>query len=429
MIRRIEPGGCVPANRWDRLDPPELGRWEPSILVTVVIPAYGGQEDLDRVLAGLAAQSYPGRLLEVLIADDGSEPPITAPSQIRIERQSHDGFGLARARNLGAAAASGEVLIFLDADMVPERRFVEAHARWHHATAGALVMGFRRHTEIGHLTADRVRELVAAGRLSQVAMEHDLGVPDWLEAHFARTEEATQSVPDLFRMVTGGNFSITRADYRALGGTSEAFCEYGGEDRELAFRAQVDGLLFIPERQAFAWHQGSGGWQAEDIEARKAEADTRLAEYIADQSVRPLGTRAEARPTVTVVADTDQDRLHAQLEAGGFRDFEVVAAAEQGWAYSPIRLDVAPGVMFEPGALAEIVRRVRNPQLGRLELRSGDAVLAAATLRRARRRAERCGLAPDDIEATGFGTEAVDAAAVGLSKLTRRRRWRGARRS
>jgi len=414
----MEPLPCVSGNRWDLLDPPVIGAWEPHMRVTVVVPAFGGQPDLDRVLAGLANQTYPSALLEIVVADDGSDPPIAVPTGVELARQAHDGFGLASARNLGARQAGGEILIFLDADMVPERQFVEAHARWHHMHADALVMGFRRHTELGHLGVEHVGELVASDAISATAMEHDLGVPEWLEAHFRRTDDATQNVADLFRFVTGGNFSIQAADYQFLGGTSDTFREYGGEDRELAFRAQVDGMLFVPERRAFAWHQGPGGWQADDIDVRKAEADRRLALYIADQSVRPSGTVVEGRPMVTVVADGVESagQVNNMLSNSEFRDFEIVASPEAGWTFSPIRLSIAEGLDLGPASLAKVVGLIRNPQLGRLEVLVDDEPVAVAILRRAQRRSERCGVNLGDLDTVGFGSKRISGAEVGISK-------------
>ena len=137
----------VKGNDWRVLEPAKIGEGTPSLSVTVVIPCYMGQTQLTLTLAGLAYQTYPSHLIEVLVVDDGSQPPIHIPSGVSLNAsvvsQERDGFGLARARNLGARQAEGELLIFLDCDMIPESQFVEAHARWHQAYDRALTMGFR----------------------------------------------------------------------------------------------------------------------------------------------------------------------------------------------------------------------------------------------------------------------------------------------
>jgi cellulose synthase/poly-beta-1,6-N-acetylglucosamine synthase-like glycosyltransferase len=54
-------------NDYTALEAPPLGDWDPVLGVSIVIPAYGHQDKLDLVLAGLAAQSYPDHLMEVIV--------------------------------------------------------------------------------------------------------------------------------------------------------------------------------------------------------------------------------------------------------------------------------------------------------------------------------------------------------------------------
>ena len=78
----------VHGNDWRSLDPGEIGHWEPTQRVTVVVPCYNGQEPLALTFAALANQTYPMDLLEVVIADDGSDPPITVPPGAPFEARS-----------------------------------------------------------------------------------------------------------------------------------------------------------------------------------------------------------------------------------------------------------------------------------------------------------------------------------------------------
>ena len=45
-------------------------------------PALGGQDKLDLVLAALSEQTYPSHLMEAVVVDDGTEPPLTLPSTV-----------------------------------------------------------------------------------------------------------------------------------------------------------------------------------------------------------------------------------------------------------------------------------------------------------------------------------------------------------
>uniref|UniRef100_UPI0013B46150 glycosyltransferase n=1 Tax=Nonomuraea lactucae TaxID=2249762 RepID=UPI0013B46150 len=71
-------GMRVRGNDYRVLRPPE--RFEPSLRVSVIVPAYGGQDKLDLVLAALARQTYPAGLTEVVVVDNGSSPPLRLPA-------------------------------------------------------------------------------------------------------------------------------------------------------------------------------------------------------------------------------------------------------------------------------------------------------------------------------------------------------------
>jgi glycosyltransferase involved in cell wall biosynthesis len=88
--------------------------------VTIVIPVFNGAVDLEKCLAGIGASATVP--LEVIVVDDGS----TDGSRAVVERFGARVLGTggrcgpAKARNLGAREAKGDVLFFLDADVVAQ---------------------------------------------------------------------------------------------------------------------------------------------------------------------------------------------------------------------------------------------------------------------------------------------------------------------
>ena len=183
---------AVHGNDWRSLDPPKIGRWTPTQRVTVVVPCYNGQEPLALTFAALANQTYPMDLLEVVVADDGSDPSITvppgAPFEARVVAQERAGFGLARARNTGAADATGSILVFLDCDMVPEPDQIEAHARWHHLDDRILTLGFRHHVDFDGITEADVR---AADRIEDLMGSRSVSSPQWIAPRLTPTCSAS----------------------------------------------------------------------------------------------------------------------------------------------------------------------------------------------------------------------------------------------
>ena len=86
-------------------------------LVSVIIPTYNRADLVQQAVASVKAQTY--RDFEIVVVDDGGTDgtyeTLAAGRELRVLR--HPGRrGVAAARNLGAAAARGEWLAFLDSD-------------------------------------------------------------------------------------------------------------------------------------------------------------------------------------------------------------------------------------------------------------------------------------------------------------------------
>jgi len=85
--------------------------------VSVVIPVYNAASHLQQCLESLGASTVPP--LEYIVVDDGStddSPRIAARHGAKV-LSTGGRLGPARARNIGAEAASGEIVFFLDADV------------------------------------------------------------------------------------------------------------------------------------------------------------------------------------------------------------------------------------------------------------------------------------------------------------------------
>ena len=243
-------------NDWRSVDLASTTAFTPSEPVSVVVPYFEAPAALALTLAGLEAQTYPRDLFEVVIVDDGSQTPLAAPPSplcVRTVHQEDRGYGLARARNTGVRAARFDIVVFLDADMITEAGWLEAHARWHHAVADALTLGFYARVSAAGLTAEMVRD--RTGSVDDLLANRDID-PPWIERHMVRTEGFTSRHDDLFRAVSGGNLGIRRDFCHAVGGFDESFTRFGTEDVELGYRAYTRGGLLVPVPDAFAWHQG-----------------------------------------------------------------------------------------------------------------------------------------------------------------------------
>lgn len=86
-------------------------------LISIIIPVYNRPTVLKRALTSVYVQSYPN--IEVIVIDDGSEPPVQPLLKdlfphTRFVQQAH--AGVSAARNHGIRLARGRWIAFLDSD-------------------------------------------------------------------------------------------------------------------------------------------------------------------------------------------------------------------------------------------------------------------------------------------------------------------------
>ena len=92
--------------------------------VSVIIPAYNSQATIATCLQSLSRQSLKPK--EIIVVDGGSRDGTAETAKrfsVRLFRRPHQGPGLSR--NFGAHHATGDILVFVDADMEFDRQFLK----------------------------------------------------------------------------------------------------------------------------------------------------------------------------------------------------------------------------------------------------------------------------------------------------------------
>ncbi|MCC5581594.1 glycosyltransferase family 2 protein [Microtetraspora sp. AC03309] len=250
----------IPANDHGVIEGvPALGEWTPRLSVSVVIPTSGSRGTLPLALAGLAAQTYPRHLLEVIVVDDGEQPmlrlPEIRPERTRLIRPKDGRWGKPHACNLGASTAEGDVVHWLDDDLVLFPDHVEAQMRWHHLADYLVVLGHPRFVgpDPSELSPNEVLAAAEAGAVAKLFHEED-STPQWTEKRWNRTSDLRTAGVDAFSVHVGATSSLPAALFRAVGGMDESLML--GEDTELGYRLAQAGAVFVPDRAARAWHLG-----------------------------------------------------------------------------------------------------------------------------------------------------------------------------
>jgi glycosyltransferase involved in cell wall biosynthesis len=188
---------------------PDTAGAQRALAVSVVIPTVGRPDALDRCLAALPA---PGPALEIIVVDDrpaGSPGGLVVgamPPGVRTLRSG--GSGAAGARNAGARAATGEVLVFLDDDLVPAPGLIDRHRAAHAGDTDVFAVGY---------SPPRPAQDTWVARAAGL----------WWEDHFAAMARRDRFwATDLL----SGNVSLRRERFLALGGFSEQFGRLRRED-------------------------------------------------------------------------------------------------------------------------------------------------------------------------------------------------------
>ena len=93
--------------------------------VSVIIPAYNEEKDIGNCLNSLKKQRYKN--FEIIVVDDGStdntKKIVKIYKNIRLIKGEHKGPGFSR--NLGARRARGQILVFVDADMMFRKDYIK----------------------------------------------------------------------------------------------------------------------------------------------------------------------------------------------------------------------------------------------------------------------------------------------------------------
>lgn len=397
-------GTALPGNRWDLLD----GQWpgRPP-RVSVIVAHYDQPAQLDRTLRALARQDHPAERTEILVVDDGSPRPPVVPPGIRLLRQEDRGFRLAAARNLGARAATGDVLVFLDADTAPEPGYLRALTRLPALAPDVLTVGRRRHADLTGTAPDLPVERLGPAR--------ELPEPQWLVDAHRRSRDLLDADDRSYRHVIGAVTACSRELFDATGGFAESFTSYGGEDWEWAYRAWLAGAVLAHVPAAVAWHDGpewSDRGDGSTLAAKNAEA-LRLADLIPVPGSRGRGLPA-AHADLAVLppegASPAQRFLALDSVCAGLPG-AVATDALDGPVFDRVRVEIRLDrtLRTRGTAVADAVAQLDAEQLGEIALHDPQGrrllrIRARRALARARRWGrddlfDRADLVTDQVEA------------------------------
>ncbi|MDA8085250.1 MAG: glycosyltransferase family 2 protein [Nitrospiraceae bacterium] len=211
--------------------------------LSLIIVTYNKPVYLEKVLEAVRIQTE--RPDEVLIADDGSGPETGAlidewrrslPCPLLHVWHEDKGFRAAKIRNEAIKKSSGDYIVILDGDCVPERHFVSDHAslarKKFFFQGKRLLLGKRISGSFDPSMAARKSYLFRLFLDGEIKNSHHLLRMSFLPAFRDGRLKGTRSC----------NMGFFRDDLIAVNGFNEDFTGWGREDSELVARLYRYGL-------------------------------------------------------------------------------------------------------------------------------------------------------------------------------------------
>jgi O-antigen biosynthesis protein len=196
--------------------------------VSVIVCSYNGAKTLDRCLASLRQVEYPD--YEVILVDDGSTDNTReiAAKHPWVRAIHQENKGLSAARNIGAEAATGEIIAYTDSDCM-------ADPEWLYFLVGTLLGG--EYAGVGGPNISPPAE-----NWVQACVAAAPGGP----SHVLLTDVIAEHIP-------GCNMAFYKWAFDKIGGFDTEYRK-AGDDVDFCWRLQQEGQIIAFSPAAIVWH-------------------------------------------------------------------------------------------------------------------------------------------------------------------------------
>ena len=207
-------------------------------MLSVVVPTHNRAESAVRLAEALDRQVVRAQVESTFVLDGCIDNTREALMSLRLRHSVNivetGGVGAAAARNRGAEASSGNTLLFIDDDVVPQPGMLAAHMELQRSKKRLLAVG-----PYPYAPEMAVNPL-------------DFAIRGWWQERFA--DMARRDHEFTYEDCVTGNLSLPREDFDAVGGFDECFEKDGREDYELGARLLKSGMRMTFAADALAYH-------------------------------------------------------------------------------------------------------------------------------------------------------------------------------
>lgn len=238
-----------------------------SPFVSVCIPARNSEDCIGYTIENLLNQRYPTDRFEIIIGNNASTDSTVEivdsyryRHNIKMISVGENGQSRAYGRNRCLEIARGEIVIFIDSDILVCDAFVDKHVRAHQSHSAALVAGYvygKLHV-FGKDDDEGKRLMTSSITGHHTLLASKQKYKDSREFYECIDNNLDYQVitgrPDAWRAFWSCNVSARRKDLLDLGGFDETFTGWGLEDEELGYRFLQNGRELVFTKKAWAYH-------------------------------------------------------------------------------------------------------------------------------------------------------------------------------
>lgn len=271
---------------------------------SVIVPTFNRKERLERLVRAVLSDQAADELVVVVDGShDGSYELLRAiaRSEPRLTPMFVPNGGEGAARQLGAEAATGEVLVVLDDDLMPGPGLIAGHVARHRGREKQVVLGYMPTT----LPSPR-----QPGQFATVlyAREYEAEAVAW-------EEDPTMILTSLW----GGNLSIRKADAMAVG-----FESLGGQvpyhsDQGFGLRCRDAGMTGVFDRSLLAWHEHERSLDQFISDAKRQARGSLMIHHLEDSGPFPFSSEKAFPGAVRGMIRHGSHPLFVRLVIGSLR--------------------------------------------------------------------------------------------------------------
>lgn len=280
---------------------------------SIIIPCWNVENTIHKTLASISSQRIPKAFfdrLEVILVDDGSDLPVSQvlgaqsyPFRINHIRLASN-HGVSHVRELGLVHASGDVVIFMDGDILLSKYYLLDHIVRNSIMRDAVFICFKENVSASdpRITDDQIARGLDVPDYSRDLRIYKQVSPDSIGSYrvkaltelrileetgyLKRFARENYGPYDLSCMVIGHNFSSNRIALRQAEPFNRMFRGYGMEDVYFGLKMISHGCYIIPMLSSGVYHiehpPRSGSAERQQEEKRR---NTRLINMFLDSPV------------------------------------------------------------------------------------------------------------------------------------------------